>query len=197
MMLGKIPRSILGTLSSRSIFLLQRGRYGGGPHKRLCKRNVPVLVGSKRKSCVSLETLPHPPSTPFLHPLVSLRELLASVYVLGDKTQTRNGNGSEQGCVRGCAGSGRLWFQHMHLAFGNIPPLQPMLRADSKGMIHPDKGAHGSFNAKHLLCKTWETRGKVYFFLIFVKNSLLLPTPHPILHSLDRDFPMRNFVFMT
>lgn len=43
-----------------------------------------------------------------LHPLVSLRELLASVYVLGDKTQTRNGNGSEQGCVRGCAGSGRL-----------------------------------------------------------------------------------------
>lgn len=88
--------------------------------------------------------------------------------------------------LQGCAGSSGLWFQHMHLAFCNIPPLHPMLCVDSKGMIHPDKGAHGFFNAKHLLCKTWETRGEVYFFLCFLENSLLLPTPCPVLHSWDR-----------
>lgn len=40
--------------------------------------------------------------------------------------------------LQGCAGSSGLWFQHMHLAFCNIPPLHPMLCVDSKGMIHPD-----------------------------------------------------------
>lgn len=141
-------------------------------------------------------------ASPFLHPIPPPPHfsLQAAWFCLRFRWQDTNQKWEEE-WVRlnlwGCAGSSRLWFQHMHLAFCNILHLHPMLCADSEGMIHPDEGTHGFFNAKHLFCKTWETRGEVYFFLSFLKNSLLLPTPCPILHSWDRDFPMRNFVFMT
>lgn len=66
----------------------------------------------------------HLPSTPFFHPLVSLRELLAFVYVRGDKTQTRNGNGSERGWVcravlevAGCDSSTCIWHLAIHRLF--------------------------------------------------------------------------------
>lgn len=97
---------------------------GRGPCTRLCERNVLILVGSKRKSWVSLETSPHPPSTPFLHPLVSLHKLLSFVYVLGDKTQTRNGNRSERGWVwgavleaAGCDSSTCIWHFAIYCLF--------------------------------------------------------------------------------
>lgn len=140
----------------------------------------------------------HLPSTPFFHPLVSLRELLAFVYVRGDKTQTRNGNGSERGWVcravlevAGCDSSTCIWHLAIHRLFSLCSVWIP------RGWFILTREAIAFFNAEHLLCKTWETRGKVHFFLIFGKISLLLPTPCPILHSWDRDFPVRNFAFVT
>lgn len=152
-------------------------------------------LGSERKSWVSLEICLILPPPPCFSPRAPRLCLCSRWQDTNQKWEWEWARLS----VWGCAGSGGLWFQHMHLAFGDTPPLQPMLCVDSKGMIHPDKGAHCFFfcNAKHLLCKMWETRGKVHFFLIFGKNSLLLPTPCPILHSWDRDFPMRNFAFVT
>lgn len=192
---GKNTQEHPGMLPSSSVFLLLR-RDVDGLHAPGCARGMFSVLWAAKGRAGSHWKPPHPLSIPFLHPLISRAKLLSFVYVLGDKTQTRNGNGSEMS-VQGCAGSSGLWFQHMHLAFCNILPLHPVLRVDSKGMIHPDKGAHGFFNAKHLLCKMWETGGEVYFFLSFLKNSLLLPTPLPILRSWDRDFPMRKFAFMT
>lgn len=65
-------------------------RCGQDPHTRLCERDVLWAVKGRAGS--------HWKSVSFsLHPLVSLHELLAFVYVRGDKTQTRNGNGSERG----------------------------------------------------------------------------------------------------
>lgn len=97
---------------------------GWGPRTRLCERNVLILVGSERKSWVLLEPSPHPRSIPFLHPLISLCELLSFVYVLGDKTQTRNGNGSEWGWVcgavleaTGCDSSTCIWHFAIYLLF--------------------------------------------------------------------------------
>lgn len=152
-------------------------------------------LGSERKSWVSLEICLILPPPPCFSPRAPRLCLCSRWQDTNQKWEWEWARLS----VWGCAGSGGLWFQHMHLAFGDTPPLQPMLCVDSKGMIHPDKGAHCFFfcNAKHLLCKMWETRGKVHFFLIFGKNSLLLPTPCPILRSWDRDFPMRNFAFVT
>lgn len=63
----------------------------------------PFFVGSERKiSRILLHASPYPPSTQFVHPLISLRGLLCFVYILGDKTQTRNGN--ERKSVR------RIWL---------------------------------------------------------------------------------------
>lgn len=124
-MLGKIPRSISGTLSlfPQHVSVTKEG-CGWGPRTRLCERNVLILVGSERKSWVSLEASPHPPSTPFLHPLISLRKLLGFVYVLGDKTQTRNGNRSERGWAcgalleaAGCDSSTCIWLFAIYRLF--------------------------------------------------------------------------------
>lgn len=97
---------------------------GWGPCTRLCKKNVLILVGSKRKSWVPLETSPHLLSAPFLHPLISPCEFLGFVYVLGDKTQTRNGNGSERGWVcgavlesTGCDSSTCIWHFAIYRLF--------------------------------------------------------------------------------
>ena len=97
---------------------------GRGLRTRLCKRNALILVGSERKSQVLLETSPHPPSTPFFHPLISLHGPLGFVYVLGDKTQTRNGNGSERGwdCgavveAAGCDSSTCIWHFAIYRLF--------------------------------------------------------------------------------
>ena len=45
-----------------------KGGCGWGPRTRLCERNVLILVGSERKSWVSLEASSHPPSTPIPPP---------------------------------------------------------------------------------------------------------------------------------
>lgn len=99
-------------------------RCGWGSRTRLWRRNVLILVGSKRKSWISLETLSHPLSTSFLHPLISLHDLLGFVYVLSDKTQTRNGNGSEHGWVcravleaAGCDSSTCIWHFAIYRLF--------------------------------------------------------------------------------
>lgn len=95
----------------------------GSTHQAV-QRNALILVGSERKSWVSLETLSHPLSTSFHHPLISLHELLGFVYVLSDKTQTRNGNGSELGWVcravleaAGCDSNTYIWHLAIHCLF--------------------------------------------------------------------------------
>lgn len=99
-------------------------RCGWAPHTRLCKRNVLILAASERKSWGSLETLSHPLSTSFLHPLISLHGLLGFVYALSDKTQTRNEKGSEQGRVcravleaAGCDSNTCIWHFAIYRLF--------------------------------------------------------------------------------
>lgn len=193
----KYPGASWGCCLPEVCFCYKKEMRPGSTHQAVRRG---MFSGQWKEELGLIGNLSHSPSTPFLHPLVSLHELLAFVYVRGDKTQTRNGNGSERGWVcgavlevAGCDSSTCIW----HLAIHRLFSLCSVWIPRGWFILTREPIAFFFFNAKHLLCKMWETRGKVHFFLIFGKNSLLLPTPCPILHSWDRDFPMRNFAFVT
>lgn len=100
-------------------------------------------LGGERKSWVSLEIcliLPPPhSSTPLF--LSTSSSPLFMFEVTRHKPEMGTGV-SEAECVGLCWKWRAVIPAH---AFGDTPPLQPMLCVDSKGMIHPDKGAHCFF----------------------------------------------------
>lgn len=189
--LGKSTRDHPRDTAWSNMFLLI-ARDVESVHVPVCVSGMfSFFVGCERKSRILLETSPHPPPpTQFLHPLISLCELLCFVYILGDKTQTRNGNERER------VGWIWLWVAVLeaaasisstciwHLAKYRL--LVQSCIADSKRVIHSDMGAHGFFNAKRLLCKTCE-KGPIFFLNFPEEFPLPFQPPPPHQHIAGKD----------
>lgn len=134
----KYPGASWGCCLPEVCFCYKKEMWLGSTHQAVWEG---CSLGSERKSWVSLEIcliLPPPPCFSPRAPRLCLCSRWQDTNQKWEREWARLS-------VWGCAGSGGLWFQHMHLAFGDTPPLQPMLCVDSKGMIHPDKGAHCFF----------------------------------------------------
>lgn len=158
-----------------------RRRCGWYPHTRLCERDVLWAVKGRAGS--------HWKSVSFsLHPLVSLHELLAFVYVRGDKTQTRNGNGSERGWVcgavlevAGCDSSTCIWHLAIHRLFSLCSVWIP------RGWFIPTREPIAFFFVMPSIysakCERQEGRSISSWYLGRIPFSFPLPAPSCIVET--------------